>query len=170
MERKWFCLFPEPLLVLLQHPFLTEAPSTKISALLSLFSCSSAAHSDISTTSTFHYCMVPFFLIAICSDIWKWVLIARSLLVSHWNPTCLNTNSGFSTTDSLQGWQGPGKQLWQDLAFCRGCWHWGIHPQGEGLHDQPMKPNLHFLPSLWVALGNRLLLLSRWAHLPTGCV
>lgn len=117
MERKWFCLFPEPLLVLLQHPFLTEAPSTKISALLSLFSCSSAAHSDISTTSTFHYCMVPFFLIAICSDIWKWVLIARSLLVSHWNPTCLNTNSGFSTTDSsliftLCGAISPVLQAW----------------------------------------------------------
>ena len=42
--------------------------------------------------------------------------------------------------------------------------------RARGLHDQPMKPNLHFLPSLWVALGNRLLLLSRWAYLPTGCV
>ena len=27
-----------------------------------------------------------------------------------------------SREGSLRGWQGPGKQLWQDLPFCRGCW------------------------------------------------
>lgn len=57
------------------------------------------ARSDISTTSTFHYCTVPLFLIGICSDIWKWVPTSWVLRPSHWNPTCLNTNSGFSTTD-----------------------------------------------------------------------
>ena len=31
-------------------------------------------------------------------------------------------------------------------ALLQSCWYWGIHPQGVGLHEQPRKPNLHFLP------------------------